>query len=310
MDSHVKMLEKKKTGKAKELKDKNEDLSTTTALIDDLKSSVRNQELSVEAARGLQINLKGLCEGLDRIKSSNQNQRDLVSQFDLDLQALWIEIEDYVSKYNGCLQELVPLLPISGSVPARITCFEDKISVNSQEVGASSVKKVKSVLALLKEEVSDALLSSKNDYQEKLDELGKCEDRFSSASESLKILCDKITTKGQALEEERDLNKAKCSVRLREAESFETKVSSLRDPILLEEKIAHYERQCAELEMLKLKDQETSSSLFRATLGEIEQACAAMDRFETFFFSKLQESDGYRSSFLSLYEKISIVSST
>lgn len=304
MDNHVKMLHQKKIDRSTELNESNSKLSTTNAIIVQLKNSIRCQELNVEAARSLQTVFKGVCESIERAQCSNENKRILVNQSSVEQQALWHRIEELVSIYNAGISDLSPFVPRSTFELARVNVGSTTVSSGPYNLGHDLEEMVKGTLASLKRDLAGALSSSKNDYQQRLDELGKCEGKFAEAREHLKIIGDKTSSRESTLEEERDVMKAKCGVRLREAESFETKISSLRDPVALEERMAHYERQCAELELLRSKNQESRNILIRNIFAEIENACSAMDQFEIFLASKADEIQKYRSVIHSSYEDL------
>ena len=92
------------------------------------------------------------------------------------------------------------------------------------------------------------------------------------------------------LEGEREAQDAKLAVRQREAESMEARVAFLRDPVALEEQVAQFERQYAELEALRMKYEEDNVSRKRAVCEEIEKACLQMKRYDDYCLKKCRGS--------------------
>jgi len=305
MDNHVKMLSQKKLDRTMELDESKAQLTSTTSAITELENSIRFQELNLEAARSLQITFKGMCEGIERATSSNNSRRKTVNENTTDLQALWNKVEEFVSIYNASIQDFATLVPPSLSAFSKLNICDNCVFSGSQKLGIDLEDNVRLALGSSKADVTSALSTSKSDIQRRLDALGKCDGSLAVATGNLKILGDKISSKTLLIEEERDLNSAKCSVRLREAESLESKISSLRDPVGLEERMAQYERQCTELELLRLKNQEDRTTLTRAILAEIEIACTAMDQFDKFYASSVSEIQKYRSASRLRYERLS-----
>ena len=81
---------------------------------------------------------------------------------------------------------------------------------------------------------------------------------------------------------------------MREVESMETKVASLRDPVALEEQMTQFERQCAELEAMRQQYEEDNLARKKAVCDEIEYACAAMEEYDQFCLQKVAEVRDYR----------------
>lgn len=304
MDNHVNMLHQKKIDRAKELHESTAKLAETNTTLDELKDAVRSQELSLEGARNIQNTIKGLSEAIDRARSLNENRRGIASQRGVEQQALWNNVEDIVSVYNSGIREIVPMLPPSDTLLAKLDIADKKVTSGGLLLGKDLENEVQNRMSSLKDLLTSSLATSRYDYQERLDELGQCEGVLAESQENVKIIESKVLAREDTMNNERQLNQATCGVRLREAESLETKVSSLRDPVALEERMTQYERQCAELESLRLKNRESGNSLIRAVFAEIENASGAMDQFDAFFSSKATEAKEYRSELRSLYEQL------
>ena len=92
----------------------------------------------------------------------------------------------------------------------------------------------------------------------------------------MQILEAKAKNLEETLKRERDEQEGTLAVRLREIDSIETKISSLRDPVALEAAIAKYQRQCTQLETLRQKNQEEHAALNEAVQAEISDALASL----------------------------------
>ena len=77
-------------------------------------------------------------------------------------------------------------------------------------------------------------------------------------------------------------------IRQREIALLEEKIASLRDPVALEEQMASYERQCSQLEALRLEHSETNVKLRKAVRVEIQTACEKMAQHDRFCVEQLQ----------------------
>ena len=95
------------------------------------------------------------------------------------------------------------------------------------------------------------------------------------------------------MESERKTQEAKLAVRKREVQAIESSVVSINDPVALEEQLARYERQCAEMEALRLKQQEENLAKKKAVENVIEAACQAIMELETFCKAKTAEAHDY-----------------
>lgn len=310
MDNHVKMLHQKKIERAKELEESNAMLTETNAAVLELKDSVKSQELSVEAARNLQNTMKGVGEAIDRNRSLNNDRRGIAAQRNGEQQTLWNDVEDIVSVYNSGIQQMGPMLSSFDALPAKLDIVDKKVTSGGLELGKGLEHEVERSMVSLKESLTNSISTSKHDYQERLDELGQCEGILAESMEHVKIIESKVLAREDTMKNEREASTAKCGVRLREAESLETKVSSIRDPVALEERMTQYERQRAELESSRLKNREASNSLMKAIFAEIENASGAMDQFDSFFSTQAKEVKTYRSELRSMYDELEVPSNT
>ena len=95
-------------------------------------------------------------------------------------------------------------------------------------------------------------------------------------------------------EAEKQSSDSKLQVRLGEVDSLEQMVASLRDPLSLEEQMAHYERQCASLETLKITDEKENARRVKEIAVELDHAISAMKTFEHDCISVASSIEKYR----------------
>jgi len=295
MDNHVKMLHQKKNDRIAELEESTAKLGQTNAKIDSLKDAVKSQKLSLEESHHLQNTVKGMSEAINRLQGLTDSRRSTLSRLSSDQQRLWNSIEEIVPVFNSATREMSSLVPTVAGEAFKLNSTNNSVSSGTLVLGHGLEEEIQAHLLSSREGLMASLVQAKRDYQQRLDELAQMEGRLIEALQSFKIIDDKIVAREAVIYQERDANGAKCAVRLREAEVMEAKVSSLRDPVALEKRLTQYETQCTELESLRSRSLETSSAMVRAVLSEIESASAAMDRFDEFLFSTIQECQVYRS---------------
>jgi chromosome segregation ATPase len=140
--------------------------------------------------------------------------------------------------------------------------------------------------------VQDASLA-RQEYQQALDDLDASKENLSQCIDNLRTLESQKSRCEETFESERKTHEAKLALRLREAEAIETSVSSINDPVLLEEQMAKYERQIAELEAMRLQQQEENLAMKKAVEDEIEAACQAVMEMQNFCKAKAAEVSQY-----------------
>lgn len=296
MDNHVKMLQQKKIDRSTELEESSNKLEETNARIKNVNEAIKAQELSLDAARNLQNTLKGVCEAIERAQALNETRKSTLAEHTSDQQSLWNQVEEIAPMYNEALRELTLVLPDADTLPPKLEVTNGSVSSGNSKLGEGLERELEEYFMSLKERLSSSLSQAKHDYQELLDELAHSDGQLAEVSQNVQIIRDKVTAREATLEQEREASDAKCAIRLREAEAMESKVSSLRDPVALEERMAQYERQCTELESLRLQNRESSSVAMNAVLEEIEHATEAMDKFEEFLMSQIRDVQHHRST--------------
>lgn len=104
---------------------------------------------------------------------------------------------------------------------------------------------------------------------------------------------DKKTKCEETLNKEREQQDAALAVRLREVTSIEEKIESLRDPAALEEQITRFQRQCTQLEALRMKHEEENVAQKKAVQKEINDALQAVEEHNVHVHKKLAELQQY-----------------
>jgi hypothetical protein len=105
----------------------------------------------------------------------------------------------------------------------------------------------------------------------------------------VQIVAMKLVKSEETYENERELQEATLHVRLKEVESVELKIESLRDPASLEEQMCALQRQCDSLERLRNRHQEETVSQKMAIQQEIQEAILAVEEYNRFVYTKLNE---------------------
>jgi SMC interacting uncharacterized protein involved in chromosome segregation len=297
MEQHVATLSKKKEDGTKELEETNKQLSILTERVTKLKETINNQALSVEDVQKMNNERKGVEEATERAISLRDQRRSSLWEVEAELGKLWNDIESLVSDYNSTLGDL-QLLPLVSSKGINMKATVDKDSAsdgNSSKVLSVDLQgAVLRALSSFRDEYVSLTSNAKAEYQEALDELERSEEAFTEAMEKSRIVDGKIDKCEDMIEAERETQEGKLGVRTREAESMETKVASLRDPVALEEQMTQFERQCAELEAMRQQYEEESLSRKKAVCNEIDQACVAMQEYDQFCLQKIDEVYQYR----------------
>jgi SMC interacting uncharacterized protein involved in chromosome segregation len=312
MDQHVATLIQKKRDRVQELEETNRKLARTNTHIEDLKQTIGNQELSVEDVQKMQNELKGIEEAIDRAMAMRDERRKALWESESEIEKLWSEVESFVSDYNSQLSEL-GLLPLVSAKGVQMKASLDKGAILDNDLnkmlGVDLPSGVQPALQACKQEYAEKLSESKWKYQEALDQLERSEEAFTEALERLKIIEDKMDKCEETLAAEREAQEAKLGVRLREAESMEFRVASLRDPVALEEQMTQFERQCAELEALRMNYEEENVARKKAVCDEIEKACSGMKQYDEFCLEKIAEVQSYRKGKREMYGKIKLPTS-
>jgi kinetochore protein NDC80 len=310
MDEHVGALIKKKEDGTKELEETNKKLLKLTDRVNKLKETISNQALSVEDVHKLNNERKGVEEATERAISLRDQRRSNLWEVESELGKLWNDVESLVSDYNATLGDLqlLPLVSSKAIVMNLVVNKDDALGGDTSKLLGVDLKgAVLPALSSCRDEYLDMISKSKSKYQEALDELERSEEAFTEAMERSRIVDGKIDKCEETIEGERETQEGKLGVRTREAESMETKVASLRDPIALEEQMAQFERQCAELEAMRQQYEEENLARKKAVCNEIDEACFAMQEYDRFCLKKIDEVYQYRKEKRAAYGELQLL---
>ena len=297
MDQHVATLVQKKDDKTTKLSETNEKLAKLTERVEKLKDNLNKQDLSLEDVQKMKSEQKGVEEATERALALRDQRRSTLWEMESELEKIWGTVETLVSDYNSNHGEL-GLLPLVSSKGVDMRAILNKEGAQASDptklLAIDLPGVIQPTLSSLREEYSDLATEYKEKYQKALDNLEKSEEAFTEAMEKQRIVEGKIDKCEETMEAEREAHEAKLGVRMREVESMETKVASLRDPVALEEQMTQFERQCAELEAMRQQYEEDNLARKKAVCDEIEHACAAMEEYDQFCLQKVAEVRDYR----------------
>ena len=296
MDEHKSSLEQKVKERSSELTQTNGKLSKINSCIEELKKTIESQELSVDDIHAMESELKGLSEAMDRASALRDQRRKTLLASEKELLVTCNSLESILNEYNSKLSEL-QLVPRLGADLANMKATLDKNALldadPSKTVGVHVESTVRPTVASFQTKFTVEVEQTTAAYQDSLDQMESSNDNCNAASAKLKIVQDKTAKCEKTLDSEQETHNAKFAVRQREVEAMEAKVAARRDPIALEEQMAAYERQCAELEALRLEHQEENVARKKAVQDEIQQTCQLMVEHDAYFQHKLQELDEY-----------------
>jgi kinetochore protein NDC80 len=309
MEQHVAKLTQQKKDLSSELEVTKMKLAKASARIKELNENIANQDLSLEDVQKMENERKGVEEAIDRALVLRDQRRSAMWEIESELEKLWSDLESFASDYNSNLGE-INALDVVAAKGVQMKATVDKGAAQDSDptklLAVDLPGLVHPTMLSCREEYTKLLSESKWLYQEALDQLETSEEEFTESLEKLRIIESKIDKCEEVMEAEREAQEAKLGVRAREAESMEAKVASLRDPVALEEQMAQFERQCAELEALRQQYEEENVARKKAVCDEIDQACLAMKEYDEFCLSRIKEVQQYRQEKLATYGKLSL----
>ncbi|KAL3943575.1 MAG: hypothetical protein SGBAC_002356 [Bacillariaceae sp.] len=302
MNEELEEREQQKAEVTNKLEETNRQLERVATHIEELKVSINNQELSVEDTLKMKNDLKGIEEAFDRTLTLRDQRRKTLWDIDSELKKSWNDLETVISDYNAQHCEL-NLLPLVSANSINMKATLDKAAVDDGDktklIGVDLVTSIIPALSSSKQQYNEKLSESKWKFQEALDKLESSEEGFTEAHEELKIIDAKIGKCEETLQAERNASDGKLAVRVKEAVSMEDRVTALRDPIALEEQMARYERQCAELESLRQKHEEQNIVRKRDVSEEIERACNAIMEYDERCAKQIKDIQKYKEDLVS-----------
>jgi kinetochore protein NDC80 len=307
MEEHVAKLTQQKTDLSEELEETKTNLTKAATRVKELNDRLANQDLSLEDVQKMENERKGVEEAIDRAVTLRDQRRSALWEIESELEKLWSDLESFASDYNSNLGviNVLDVVAIKGILMKATVNKDVAQDPNPTKLLAVDLPGlVHPTLASCKEEYTKLLSESKWRYQEALDQLAISEEEFTEALEKLRIIESKMDKCEEVMEAEREAQEAKLAVRAREAESMEAKVASLRDPVALEEQMAQFERQCAELEALRQQHEEINIARKKSVCEEIEYACEQMKEYDEYCLAKIREVRHYREEKQATYGKL------
>jgi kinetochore protein NDC80 len=288
MDDHKSMLEKKVKEKKAELAKTNDQLEKCSNEVDELKRTIATQKLSVDDVQKIESEIKGIHEALDRTAAVKEQRRKNVTAHEEELIKFCYTVDSVVTSFNTKLIDLLEVPELVSILKNKKLSFNrDNLLLDDQReiLGADIQQQVQPLILRYQDDYVERLSKGKEQYQDEMDEMEATIERNKVVLEELSVLRDKKIKMEQTLSSEVEIASATLAVRQRELDTIERKVTSLRDPVALEEQLATYDRQCAELESLRIDQQEENIAKKKSVVEEINTACTAMKDYE----DKLQE---------------------
>ena len=295
LDDHKAALQKKVEQRTTDLADTNSKLEKMNCHIADLKEAIKSQEFSQDDVLRLESESKRISEAIERLTVMKDEKRQIIKEAENQLNKCYRACEVLISKYNSTLVELGDVY--TDCEDWKLSDLEkDKLleKNQSQILGKDLEGQIQPAVEAAKAELRGKKLQANQKYEDALDQLERTSEVLQEAVARKHIVEEKITKCEEALNNESSMHETKLSVRQREVEAMESKVSSYSDPLALEEQIAAYERQCAELERLQAQHQEENISRVQSVCREIDEACRLMSEHEQHFREKLAELDSYK----------------
>ena len=295
MDEHKAALEQKVKERTAELAETNAKLDKMNAHVQNLKNMIESQELSVEDIQKMEREQETVKEALDRALDLKEQRRKSLRSSEEQLVRFTHDLDAAMSDYNSKMLELACIPELGAKFgKTKATLNKDKmLESQSAMLGVDLQYKVRPIALENKKEYEGKAEDTKWKYQDALDKLDNSEEDCKEAEYKLKIVEEKYAKCEESLGQEKEAHEAKLAVRQREVEAMENKVASLRDPVALEEQMASYERQCAELEALRIRHQEENVAKKKAVEKEIEVGCQMMIEHEEYYRRKLAELNEY-----------------
>jgi len=311
MDQHVATLKHKKNNQSEELEETSKSLAKVASKVQKLKDTISKQELSLDDVQKMQNERKGVEEAIGRALALRDQRRSALWEIESEVDKSWSNLESFVSDYNSNVGDLklVPMVSSKGIEMEAVINKDAALDPNlSKPLTIDIPGIIHPILSSCHEECYGLISDSKWKYQEALDKLEKSEEEFTEALERHRIVENKIDKCEETMEAEREAQDAKLGVRVREVESIEMKVTSLRDPVALEEQITQFERQCDELEAMRQQHEEDNVSRKKAICEEIDTAILEMREYDNFCLDKIKEVQEYRKHKRSEYGTLRIPS--
>jgi len=297
MDDHIAALNLKVNERSEDLVATNDKLDKLNSITDGLKQKIEKQTATLGDLYKIQSELKGVEEAMGRALTLKEKLRSSSWESEEQLKALFTELEDLVSFFNATLAEVALLPRTDEQRIASLKIMLDKTKAlekdPSQLLGTNLENTVNPTLNEHKEMYLAQSTDASKAHQEALDKLDTSKERLVELQEKLQILEARKLRLEETIENERTTQEAKLAVRLREVEAIESSVASINNPLALEEQLVRYEQRCAELEAIRLTQQEENLANKKAVEKEIEIASLAIIELDAFCKAKTAEVSQY-----------------
>lgn len=299
MEEHRSTLQAKVDERTAELAKSEEELQSITDRIGTLKNRVETQEVSVEDVRMMQNEKARVEERIATAAKSKSEMAKLTWEGEMELRGKFQELQDAVGKYNEAASKVL-LIPETaenaGGERFEIDVKQDQAhedDLSHMFGGIDLEKSTMRSIRNLKRTYNDRFSNARQELSTLLDEQQACEEAHTEAEDGLKILQVKAKKCEETLRREKEEQEGTLAVRLKELDSIETKIGSLRDPVALEAAIAKYQRQCTQLEALRQKNLEEHSVQKKAVQAEIKEALDYLAEREEAVQKSLKELEGH-----------------
>jgi SMC interacting uncharacterized protein involved in chromosome segregation len=322
MDDHHAALAQKVEERTAELDETQTELEKMTGRMDKLQIKVKNQQLSVEDVQKMHLEQARLKEALEKAQSFKRFQKEGLWESQNQLTTLWEDLEMLMREYTEEAAELSRwMTTLTDKVQWKMSLDKDDMSSQSNMLGVELHSELQPFFQQCKDANVELLVDVRRDLQNMLNDLELQKEAHTEATDQSKvrifvvlmislispmlytylisflntvqIIDFKLANLEETLETETEQQEATLQVRLREVESMNVQMDSLRDPASLEEQICAYQRQCDQLEALNRKHQEDTVANKRAIKEEIETALDAIQEYNVHVTAKLQELQDY-----------------
>lgn len=292
MKEHKASLEKKVNEKQEELLLTNNQLASKTRLVEEMKKTIANQELSMDDMRKLESEVNEMKQTFDHKSALKEKKRKILRTRESELVKFCFNVDSVISNYNAKVIELIDLPEMTVKAATVKARFNKENLLSKEQIHVVGVE--------VQPDIVEIILSSRDDYREKhakindtfqddLDTMEEMENRRKVVSDKLSSVIEKKAKTEQAIENELNTMANSVSLRQEEVAAIEARVTSLHDPASLEKQMAAYERQCSELEILRTSTHDEYMSKKRDVASEIKAACEAMAEFENGILKILAE---------------------
>jgi hypothetical protein len=286
MVEHKSTLEQKIKDRTSQLAETNVKLDKMTTHIDNLKQAIQEQEFSVDDIRRMEVEIKVLTDSKERAMVFKEQQLKMKKASEDEFKTTSDLLHSNMSVYNQKISSLQAFPELNGKFTNfKATLQIDQILEDNPNalLGVNLTRNVQPVTKSCVDDFTTKQQKAEEIHNDALDELTHTEGLCMETEALLKIAEEKNSQSIQAIETERKSHEAKSSIRKREVEGMESKIESMHNPVSLEEQMAAYHRQCADLEALRMEHQDENVAKREAVLKQIDSACKLMADHDAFF---------------------------